>query len=61
MLWVELEIGVIGRGIKENESQCKFHSFNIKRRIYLSIMTLQKFPRWGSLATRPEDEVFVVT
>ena len=60
VLWVELEIGVIGRGIKENEFQCEVVVGDVEGRIDLPVMAISEFPRRRGLTARPKGEVFPV-
>lgn len=60
MLWVELEIGVIGRGVEEDQSQCNLVVGDVEGRIDLPVMAISEFPRRRGLTARSKGEVFPV-
>ena len=60
MLWVELEIGVIGRGVEEDQSQCNLVVGDVEGRIDLPVMATSEFPRRRGLTARSKGEVFPV-
>ena len=60
MLWVELEIGVIGRGVEEDQSQCNLVVGDVEGRIDLPVTAISEFPRRRGLTARPKGEVFPV-